>query len=158
MAADPDERRARGPHSLAPRAPSGVAGHIRLNSYLLAAAILAFIVGLVHSALGERLVFRRLRKGGAIPTNGGTLLGEGHVRILWASWHVLSVFGWGISCILLWLAFHAPARASAGFILNAIAVSMLCGAGLVFVGTKARHPGWAGLLGVAVLVWIGGLA
>ena len=86
------------------------------------------------------------------------MLGEGHVRILWASWHVLTVFGWGIASILLWLAFHASARSNAGFIENAIAVSMLCGSGLVFVGTRARHPGWVGLLGVAVLVWVGSLA
>ena len=73
-----------------------------MNSYFIAAAVLAFLVGLVHSILGERLIFRRLREGRVVPTHGGTLLGEGHVRILWASWHVLTVFGWGIAAILLW--------------------------------------------------------
>jgi hypothetical protein len=32
---------------------------------------------------------------------------------------------------------------------------MLLGSAFVFVGTRARHPGWAGLLGVAVLIWFG---
>ncbi len=32
---------------------------------------------------------------------------------------------------------------------------MLAASGLVLIGTKGRHPGWAGLLGVAVLVWLG---
>ena len=79
----------------------------RINWLLVAAAALAFVVGLVHSLLGERLIFRRMRVGGAIPTNGGTVLREAHVRILWASWHVLTVFGWCIAALLLWLS-HAP--------------------------------------------------
>jgi len=126
-----------------------------MNLYFVAAAALAFLVGLAHSVLGERLIFRRLRQGGWVPTNGGELLGEGHVRILWASWHVLTVFGWGIASLLLWLSLHSSGTGSAGFIAQAAAASMLCGSALVFVGTKARHPGWAGLLGVAVLVWLG---
>jgi hypothetical protein len=126
-----------------------------MNLYFVAAAALAFLVGLAHSVLGERLIFHRLRQGSLVPTNGGTLLGERHVRILWASWHVLTVFGWGIASILLWLSLHPSGTSSTGFIEHAIAISMLCGSVLVFVGTKARHPGWAGLLGVAVLVWLG---
>lgn len=126
-----------------------------MNPYLVAAGVLAFVVGLVHSVLGERLVFRRLRKEGFIPTHGGTLLGERHVRILWASWHVLTVVGWGMASILFRLASPQPSVGGTWFVEDAIAVSMLCSAVLVFVGTKARHPGWAGLLCVAVLVWLG---
>jgi branched-subunit amino acid ABC-type transport system permease component len=126
-----------------------------MNWYFLAAAALAFLVGLVHSVLGERMIFRRLRQGSVIPSQGGKLLGEGHVRILWASWHVLTAFGWGIASVLAWLALQPSNAASQLFITQAVVVSMLAGALLVFVGTKARHPGWAGLLGVAVLVWLG---
>ncbi len=128
-----------------------------MNRYFVAAAVLAFLVGLAHSVLGEKLIFRRLREGGLVPTNGGKLLGQGHVRILWASWHVLTVFGWGIASILLWLSLHSPGPSLAAFIESAVAVSMLCGSVLVFIGTKAKHPAWVGLLGVAVLVWLGGV-
>jgi hypothetical protein len=58
-----------------------------MNPYLVAAAVLAFVVGLVHSVLGERLIFRRLRTGQVVPTNGGTVLRESHVRILWLPSH-----------------------------------------------------------------------
>ena len=126
-----------------------------MNSYLIAAGVLAFVVGLVHSVLGEHLIFRRLRKSGVIPTYGGTLLGERHVRILWASWHIPTVLNWGMSCILFWLASPQSAVVGTQFIEDTIATSMLCSAVLVFVGTKAKHPGWAGLLGVAVLIWLG---
>ena len=131
-----------------------------MNRLLACAAALAFIVGLVHSVLGEALIFRRMRTGGVVPTNGARVIGEGHVRILWASWHVLTALGWCIAAILLWLAVApvvpaapAAAAASSRFISNAIVIAMLAGSALVLVGTKARHPGWIGLLGVAVLTW-----
>ena len=82
---------------------------------------------------------------------------EGHVRILWASWHVLTVFGWAIAAILLWLAFQVFPGGQAAFIERSIVMSMVCGAALVFIGTRARHPGWVGLLGVAALTWFGTL-
>ena len=126
-----------------------------MNWYFVIAAALAFLVGLVHSVLGERLIFRRLRQDGFVPTNGGKLLGERHVRILWASWHVLTVFGWCIGSILLWLSLSSSSVSSAWFIEQAVVITMLAGSALVFIGTKARHPGWAGLLAVAVFVWLG---
>lgn len=129
-------------------------GH-HMNRYFVIAAALVFLVGLVHSVLGERLIFRRLRQGGLVPTNGGTLLGEGHMRILWASWHVLTVFGWCIAAVLLRLSFSSASASSSRFIEQAIVIAALAGAALVFIGTRARHPGWVGLLGVAVLVWFG---
>jgi branched-subunit amino acid ABC-type transport system permease component len=126
-----------------------------MNSYLVIAAILAFLVGLVHSVLGERLIFRRLRQGCLVPTNGGSLLQERHVRILWASWHVLTVFGWCIAAVLLWLSLPSSSLGSALFIEHAVVIAMLAGSALVFFGTKARHPGWVGLIAVAVFVWLG---
>lgn len=120
-----------------------------------AAAILAIVVALVHSILGEIMVFRRLRKPGrVIPTDGGDRLLGSNVRILWASWHVLTVLGLGMAAMLLRLASSAR-TAEHDFIAQAIALSMLGGSLLVLVGTRGRHPGWIGLLGVAVLVWLG---
>ena len=119
------------------------------------AAILAIVVALVHSILGEIMVFRRLRKPGrAIPTDGGERLTGPNVRILWASWHVLTVFGVGMAAMLLRLASSAR-TVEHDFIAQVIAVSMLGGSLLVLVATRGRHPGWIGLLGVAGLVWMG---
>jgi drug/metabolite transporter (DMT)-like permease len=126
-----------------------------MNIYLATAAVLAFLVGLVHSVLGEMLIFGRLRQGRLVPTNGGSLLQERHVRILWASWHVLTVFGWCIAAVLLWLSLPSSNPSSALFIEQAIVFSMLAGSALVLLGTRARHPGWVGLLAVAVFVWLG---
>lgn len=128
-----------------------------MNGYLLSASILAFIVGLVHTVLGEVLIFRKLRQGRIIPTNGGSLLSESNVRILWASWHALTAFGWAIAFLLYWLSQMTLADAEGKYtvIEHTLAASMLVCAGLVLIGTKGRHPGWLGLSIVSVLVWMG---
>lgn len=124
-----------------------------MNTYLLAAAVLTFAVGAVHSALGEMLIFRRLRAGGFVPTGDGTLLRQRHVRILWATWHVVTVFAWALALLLLrWPAGATGLPADGARI---VAAAMAVGATLVGVGTRGRHPGWVGLLVVALLVWLG---
>ncbi len=126
-----------------------------MNAYLAAAGILCLLIGLIHTVLGEVMIFQRLRRPGAlVPTEGGTALRERHVRILWASWHLATVFGWCIAAALAWLAQPGQARLAASFPAWAIAVSLLAGACLVLVGTKGRHPGWLGLLAAAALVWL----
>jgi hypothetical protein len=126
-----------------------------MNWYYAAAGVLTFVVGLVHSVLGERRIFQKMRKRGLVPTEGGRLLSESNVRILWASWHVLTVFGWGFASILLWLSLPSINERSQPITEFVIIIAMLIGAMFVFVGTKAKHPGWIGLLGVAILVWLG---
>lgn len=126
-----------------------------MNWYFAAAGVLAFIVGLVHSILGERLVFSRMRAAGPIPTNGGTVLLEHHVRILWATWHVVTAIGWCIAALLVWLSLSSLSHAAQSVIALLVVASMGVSSLLVLVGTKGRHPGWVGLGGVAVLVAIG---
>lgn len=124
-----------------------------MNAYFVAAAVLTFAVGAVHSVLGEVLIFRRLRTRGIVPTEGGTLLRQRHVRILWASWHVLTVFAWALALLLLrWPAGATGLTAEGARI---VAAAMAIGAALVGIGTGGRHPGWVGLLVVALLVWVG---
>ena len=126
-----------------------------MNTYLIASAVLAFVVGGVHSALGEWLIFRRMRFAGFVPTNGGTVLQERHVRILWASWHIATAFGWGIAAILFCLALPSSSHDLTRPVSLAISVAMLASSLLVLIGTKGKHPGWVGLLGVAVLAFMG---
>jgi hypothetical protein len=126
-----------------------------MNLYFLAAGILTFLVGLVHSVLGERMIFRRMRQQDIIPTHGGDVLREGHVRIMWASWHLVSLMGWGLAAMLMWLAFSPLAQATRNAIATMTMAAMLASSALVLLATKGRHPGWVGLLGVAVLLLIG---
>lgn len=126
-----------------------------MNTYFVVAGCLAFVVGLVHSVLGEILIFRQMRKSGFVPTEGSPILRERHVRILWSSWHLVTVFGWAFGAILLRLSFPSSQYIVQAFVEDAIMFSMLTASLIVFVGTKGKHPGWLGLLGVAVFLWIG---
>lgn len=123
---------------------------------LFAAGLLAFLLGLIHSILGEVLIFKRMRDGGIIPTNGGSLLKERHVRILWASWHLVTVFGWGIGAILCWFSISSSEKIFIPtFVANSIVMAMIAGATLVLFGTKGKHPGWVILITIAILSWVG---
>lgn len=129
-----------------------------LNIPFLAAALLLIVIGLVHSILGERLIFRRMRHGGFIPTEGGSVLREPHVRILWATWHVVSALGFGLAALLLWMAQPAQAPLAQSFIASALSAALAASSALVLIGTKGKHPGWIGLLAAAGLVAAGILA
>ncbi|GEM44412.1 hypothetical protein [Deinococcus cellulosilyticus] len=121
-----------------------------MQPHLLIAAILMVLIGAIHSVLGEILIFQRLRKNGWIPTEGAPILKESHVRILWATWHLGSVFGWGMACLLFQMA-HQPSETGTE---GVIALSSALAGLLVLVGTHGRHPGWVGLLAVALLIWL----
>jgi hypothetical protein len=117
----------------------------------LVAATLAATTGLAHSVLGERLIFRHLRADGVlVPAMAAPPLRARHVRILWATWHLASVFGWAFAGLLLPLGLgHAM---SASLAVRAIVLAYAGGAVLVLVGTRGRHPGWIALAAVAALV------
>jgi hypothetical protein len=126
-----------------------------MNLYFAGAAVLAFVVGLVHSVFGEHLIFRRLRAGGLGHANGAAILRTSHVRILWATWHLATAFGWGLALALVWMAGAQPGQQPPAVLAFGIAAAMAAGSLLVLAGTRGRHPGWIALLGVAVLTWLG---
>ena len=120
-----------------------------METMYLIAGVLAAVTGVVHSVLGERLIFRHLREGTLVPTKTATPLRERQIRILWATWHLGSVFGWGFAGALIGLGLGTgdPLRL---LVVGAV-FAYFGGAVLVLVGTKGRHPGWVALLLVALL-------
>lgn len=126
-----------------------------MNSYFVGAAMLNFVIGLIHSVFGERLVFQRMRMQGIIPVNGGQVLRESNVRIIWASWHIVTVLGWCVAAALWWLAEPSNAHLARSVLSKVIVGAMLASSALVLIGTKGKHPGWAGLLAAAMLAFAG---
>lgn len=124
-----------------------------MNTCLAAAAVVAFAVGLAHSVIGEWMIFRKLRgPGHVLPRQGGGVLDMGKLRILWASWHVLTVMGWGFAALLAWASLSAARVAGSAEGLLISAWVMALSALIVLVATNGRHPGWVGLAAVAVLI------
>ncbi len=123
------------------------------SNLLLTSGVLAIADALIHSVLGELLIFSGMRRGGFVPTDGGDRLRERYVRILWATWHLASIFGLALAAILLRLAVE-PELPMRPFLISVVSAAMLVGALLVLFATIGRHPGWLGLLGVAILSWL----
>ena len=119
---------------------------------LIVAAVVAIVVGVVHSVLGEVLIFNKLRTSGVVPSKSAPPLQERNIRILWSTWHLASVFCWAFTGILISLALDPKSVGTAA--LNATTFAFVGGSLLVLVGTKGRHPGWIGLLVVAILVFL----
>lgn len=121
------------------------------TSLLIAAGGLTIIVAAIHSVMGEILIFSRMRRGRIIPVFGGDLLRERHVRILWASWHIVSIFGVAFAAILLRLAYW-PVAPLGATVLLVIASSTVSSGILVLFATRGKHPGWLGLLAIGTLI------
>ncbi len=110
---------------------------------LTIAGYLAIALGVVHSVLGERLIFSRWRKTEPdIPRQ--------HRGIIWASWHALTLFGAVIGIILIRVPLDAP-------VLMLISAAMVLAAILVAYGTRGRHPGWIVLSMIGGFVGLSGL-
>ena len=126
-----------------------------MQTQLLWAGIVAILVGLIHSVLGEILIFRRMRQGGVVPTEGQPVLRERHVRILWASWHLVTILGWALAAILLMLAASAGEPLAQTALVRVVIGALLASSALVLFATRGRHPGWLGLFVAALLGWLG---
>ena len=124
-----------------------------MQPLLATAAVLAIATGVVHSLLGERLIFRHLRQSSLVPSLPAPPLQGRSVRILWATWHLASVFGWALAGLLWQLAKNPGTALSAISVLGTVAAGFLAGALFVLVGTRGRHPGWVALGAVGILSW-----
>ena len=56
---------------------------------------------------------------------------------------------------MLWALTTKPAGGLRSFLLQSIIVATFVSSAMVLYATKARHRGWVGLLGVAVLTYPG---
>jgi len=121
---------------------------------LILAGLITIVVGIIHSILGEILIFSRMRNGTLVPKVGKPLLRERQIRIIWATWHLVTIFGFGFAALLFQTANHAGFGTLSMNFLNTIAFAMFAGALLVFFATRGKHPGWMGLLVVTLLLWL----
>lgn len=71
-----------------------------------------------------------------------------------ATWHLVSLFGWGFAAILLNLSWPASPDNHLAFIEVAMILIFLTSSLYWLIGTKGKHPAWIILLIIAVLVWL----
>ena len=121
------------------------------NDLLLFAALVVAVIGLVHSILGDRVVFPRLFALPDLP-----LLRRDRtytVAVLRYAWHLTSVAWWaaGALLIVLWWG-KGDLRQS----VVAIVAGLLLLTGVTILATCGpRHPGWSLFLIAAAATWFG---
>ena len=124
-----------------------------MNYYLFIAGSLALILGVIHSVLGESLIFRRLHASHLDKSTKTPFLSERHVRTLRATWHLISLFGWGFAAILIGLSWLDSSINHLGFIKGVMIVMFSISSLYWFIGTRGKHPAWVVFITIAILVW-----
>ena len=112
---------------------------------LVAAAVLAALLGTVHSYLGERFILLPLFRRHPLP--------DFVRRTLRLAWHVTTVLAFGFTGLLLVMALpdREATRTMAGIISATFALS-----GVVsLVISRGRHLSWIVFFAIGALVWFG---
>jgi hypothetical protein len=123
-----------------------------MNTYLAAAGLLSFLGAVLHSALGERLIFRSLSLDSLPAVAGSALFTK---RVLRFFWHMVSV-AWAGFAVLLWhLAEHSTLDTTGQWTAAVIGWTFFASSIVALVGSRGRHFAWAILLVIAACVWLG---
>lgn len=124
-----------------------------MNISLLAAALLAILVGIAHSLLGERNILEPLFRLQDLPEVRGSR--DYMAWTLRAAWHLTTVFIFGMAVVLANQALIAsPLRNSST--IRLISVTFISAGLITLAITRGRHLAWILFLLIAVLAWIGG--
>ena len=117
-----------------------------MTTLLYIAAFLAFIIGVIHSVLGERYILIRLFRRDNLPELfGGT---EFTIQTLRFAWHITTLAFWGFAAILILLAQDAFSFEN---LLLVIVVTFLTIGIVALVASRGRHLAWI------VFLLIGGI-
>lgn len=115
---------------------------------LLAAAALTFLIGAVHSVLGEMRILRPL----LAPDSRTGLLAESQSArtVLRVSWHLVTLAWWGIAAILAAIAL-TPGDAHGTLIVMIVAVLFFLTGTIALIASRGRHLSWIAFYLIAII-------
>ena len=124
-----------------------------MNYLLFLSAILAIALGIIHSILGERLIFKQLRnaqKSDRYPEK----LAIRQLQALWSTWHLVTLFGWAVAGILI--CFASPISPTAQLDGARLMITVLFSVSTLvwIIGTRGKHPAWIIFLTLALLTYL----
>ena len=122
-----------------------------MNIYLLLAAGLSSLGGVLHSILGERLFLSKLAPEKLPETFGSSVFTLQIVRLFW---HLVSVAWWGFAAVLILIA-TMPTSDDGMRIISIIGFTFLVSAVVSFSVSRGKHFSWGVLLVIAILAWLG---
>lgn len=119
-----------------------------INSALLFAAVLAVVLGAVHSWLGERRLIGPLLDPGS---RTGILARSAFSRsVLRFAWHITSVAWWGMAAVLALLA-TSPLDSQGKLAITAVAITFLITGVVILITSRGRHLAWPVFVAIAGL-------
>lgn len=120
-----------------------------MNLPLVLAAVLAIAIGVVHSALGERYIIRRLLRRSDLPVFfGDDSFTRQTIRF---AWHLTTVAWFGLAAVLLVLSgAMVGVRVSDGVVF-AVAITFLISALTALIFSRGRHLSWVVFAAITAL-------
>jgi len=112
---------------------------------LYAAATIIVLLGIAHSALGERFIITRLLRRNDLPKVLGS--SEFTKHTLRYCWHLTTVMALGMAYLLIQIE-HGDVHAA---LVRTLAVTLIVSAVLAIIVTRARHLSWIGLIIAAAM-------
>lgn len=125
---------------------------VQMNTLLLTAAGISFLLGLAHSWLGEQYILIRLFRRENLPH----LLGSEVFtkRTLRFAWHLTTIAWWGAAAIFIVLA-RQPHADPTEIVARVLAATFLASSFLSLIITRGRHLSWIFFLAIALAAWYG---
>lgn len=122
-----------------------------MNGYFLIAALLAFLMGLTHSIMGERFFLARLFKREPLHQFGDAVYINRTTRI---AWHLTTIAWWNAAAILMVLSFR-PLDHTIMIVGRIISNIFLLSGILSLVGSRGRHLSWVIFFFISLVAWLG---
>jgi len=119
-----------------------------INPALAFAALLAIVLGIVHSWLGERRLIGPLLAPGS---RDGLLARSAFSRsVLRFAWHITSLAWWGMGAVLALLA-TMPLETQGRLAVAAVAITFFLTGIVILITSRGRHLAWPVFVAIAGL-------
>ena len=117
-----------------------------MSTLLYLAAILTFVIGIIHSVLGERYILTRLFRRNDLPALFGGP--EFTILTLRFAWHITTIAWWGFAAILILMATESLSFHNTAIVLSA---TFLATGLIALLASRGKHLSWI------VFLMIGGI-
>ena len=132
-----------------------------MNTYFVIAGLIAFILGIAHSYLGEKYLIIPILQSEHLLTvlSGSVSLKKVALRVCW---HFATIAMWG-AAVMLFVLSSLPVNQTSTVVVRIISLTFAAYTVLVFLtpGLRLihlrRHLAWVAFLAIAVLSWLGTL-
>lgn len=121
---------------------------------IIAAALLLFLIGLVHSVLGEKYILIRLFKRDNLPhLFGSDWFTKRMLRFAWhlttIAWHLTTIAWWGIAAMLIMFYRQMDGEQ----VLYVMSGTFLISGLIALIASRAKHLSWVVFFAIAALLY-----